>query len=704
MIYKRNCDELELIALDKLDTMVIKQFYFVFENREKPLFVIDENEKYLGFVTCDIYKNLDEENSDENSLNLLQLDTYCVDSCSLKSYNMEQDTHKIIPIVQDNRLVYCCFKENPYNIENYKYVLSVFPYFASDFVQYMKEKGVTEIYFDAPHKDVEIIKGYLDSFDITDSSCFLDSEFAISNVVILKCPNQLRTKYYANAKIYILEDILAILALRQFIPFLQSNQVKAFFIEGPNWKKLNCDIKSEPYLRSGKSLERILSDKDYMLKFCRNNIDDYNYMTDTKNGLLAGNRITYNGVNLLSATFTSDYVNVNTKGERKTILSTKRAPVNHIYVYGSCLSFGLFARDEETFPSCLQNLYNRNGIAVQVVNKGVKGRNNVLNDIMFAMNTPVKAGDALVFVHLPTHDVQQEAKRLGCEYHDFNEILSDRITPHTFLNSSFHANKSVYKILAEFCYMTFNLNLNIAPIERSSFAAKISIKNRINQDYFLSKVFIEKYIDYLKSNRFPVGNKTIGSAVITANPLTLGHTYLIDCIARECDYFYIFVIDDPDFDFQPEDRLKMVRDYCARYKHCKVFQTGHFFGAAFLFPEYHSKAMYNESNKKINNPELDTLIFANKIAPILGITRRYLGEEPVDKVTCHYNSYLLEILPQYGIDVKIISRFRSHDGQLLSGSYIRNLILQGKDATCLSYYLPKETIDVIRNCNSKNMK
>lgn len=699
MIYKRNSDELELIALDKLDIMVIKQFYFVFENREKPLFVIDENENYLGFVTCDIYKNLDEENSDENSLNLFQLDTYCVDSYSLESYNIEQDAHKIIPIVQDNRLIYCYFKKNPYNIENYKYVLSVFPYFASDFVQYMKEEGVTEIYFDAPHKDVEIIKGYLDSFDITDSSSFLDSEFTISNVVILKCPNKLRTKFYASAKIYILEDILAILALRQFIPFLQSNQVKAFFIEGPNWEKLNYDIKSEPYLRSGKSLERILSDKDYMLKFCRNNIDDYNYMTDTKNGLLAGNRITYNGVNLLSATFTSDYVNVNTKGERKTILSTKGTPVNHIYIYGSCLSFGLFARDEETFPSCLQNLYNRNGIAVQVVNKGVKGRNNVLNDIMFAMNTPVKAGDTLVIVHLPTHDVRQEAKRLGCKYHDFNEILSERITPHTFLNSSFHANKSVYKILAEFCYMTFSLNLNVSPIERSSFAEKMSIKKSINQDYFLSKVFIEEYIDYLKSNRFPVGNKTIGSAVITANPLTLGHTYLIDCIARECDYFYIFVIDDPDFDFQPEHRLKMVSDYCARYKHGKVFQTGHFFGAAFLFPEYHLKAMYNESNKKINNPELDTLIFAKKIAPILGITRRYLGEEPVDKVTCQYNSYLLEILPEYGIDVKIISRFRAHDGQLLSGSYIRRLILQGTDAACLSNYLPKETIDVIKERN-----
>ena len=138
----------------------------------------------------------------------------------------------------------------------------------------------------------------------------------------------------------------------------------------------------------------------------------------------------------------------------------------------------------------------------------------------------------------------------------------------------------------------------------------------------------------------------------------------------------------------------MVKKYIDQYSNCRIFATGQYFGADFLFPEYHEREKYE--NQKINNPVIDTMIFARHIAPTLGINRRYLGTEANDPVTNQFNNYLSSILPQYGIEVRIIQRFCANDqNEEISGSKVRKLITTNPHSEKLKLYLPPTSIQVL---------
>ena len=50
----------------------------------------------------------------------------------------------------------------------------------------------------------------------------------------------------------------------------------------------------------------------------------------------------------------------------------------------------------------------------------------------------------------------------------------------------------------------------------------------------------------------------IGAAVMHCNPFTLGHRYLIETAAKECDHLYVFVLSESGAMFSPKDRMAMV--------------------------------------------------------------------------------------------------------------------------------------------------
>lgn len=49
--------------------------------------------------------------------------------------------------------------------------------------------------------------------------------------------------------------------------------------------------------------------------------------------------------------------------------------------------------------------------------------------------------------------------------------------------------------------------------------------------------------------------------------------------------------------------------------------------------------------------DLDIALFAQKIAPTLSITRRFVGTEPFCPITARYNQRMAEELPRYGIQL-----------------------------------------------------
>ena len=76
---------------------------------------------------------------------------------------------------------------------------------------------------------------------------------------------------------------------------------------------------------------------------------------------------------------------------------------------------------------------------------------------------------------------------------------------------------------------------------------------------------------------------------------------------------------------------------------------------------------------------LDVTLFGKEIAPCLGITTRFAGEEPFDKVTAQYNQSMRKLLGQYGIEFVEIPRLKSAN-EPISASKVRRLASDGNFA------------------------
>ncbi|SEP69885.1 hypothetical protein SAMN02910289_00380 [Lachnospiraceae bacterium RM5] len=70
----------------------------------------------------------------------------------------------------------------------------------------------------------------------------------------------------------------------------------------------------------------------------------------------------------------------------------------HIFFYGPCTTFGFLVPDNLTIPALVENKAIKEGKNIIIENRaGIHGYNE-LNAIMTALNTPIKAGDILIFL------------------------------------------------------------------------------------------------------------------------------------------------------------------------------------------------------------------------------------------------------------------------------------------------------------------
>ena len=62
------------------------------------------------------------------------------------------------------------------------------------------------------------------------------------------------------------------------------------------------------------------------------------------------------------------------------------------------------------------------------------------------------------------------------------------------------------------------------------------------------------------------------------------------------------------------------------------------------------------------------------IAPVLGIRKRFVGEEPLDNITFQYNESMKRILPEYGVELICIERKKDEDNNIISASRVRKML------------------------------
>lgn len=159
--------------------------------------------------------------------------------------------------------------------------------------------------------------------------------------------------------------------------------------------------------------------------------------------------------------------------------------------------------------------------------------------------------------------------------------------------------------------------------------------------------------------------------VVNCNPFTLGHQAVIDKAAKENAAVVVLVVSEEGSVFPFDIRFSLVKQGLADYDNVVVLPGGKYIVSAATFPGYFTKG----DETVTAQTRLDATIFAKHIAPAMGITCRYMGDEPYCLVTKAYNQAMLDILPQHRIDVLEMPRI-SVQGNAVSASRVRELLRQ----------------------------
>lgn len=184
---------------------------------------------------------------------------------------------------------------------------------------------------------------------------------------------------------------------------------------------------------------------------------------------------------------------------------------------------------------------------------------------------------------------------------------------------------------------------------------------------------------------------TVGAAVMNCDPFTLGHRYLIEEAAADCDRLYIFVLSEDKGPIRAADRMEMVKLGTADIPNVTAVPTGPYLISTATFPTYFLKD--RDAATQIQCA-LDIEIFANYFAPKFRITRRYVGTEPLSQLTKRYNEALKTQLPQKGIALKEFPRLEI-DGAPISATAVR-AALASHDQACVKKLVPQTTYDYLR--------
>lgn len=208
---------------------------------------------------------------------------------------------------------------------------------------------------------------------------------------------------------------------------------------------------------------------------------------------------------------------------------------------------------------------------------------------------------------------------------------------------------------------------------------------------------IEDYISSLNKNEN--ASKNIGAIVMNCNPFTLGHKYIIEFASSQCDLLHVFIVEEDKSVFTFDMRYELVKEGIENLNNVILHKSGNYIISASTFPAYFLK----EKNKRIKAyAELDLNIFANHIAPLLNITKRFIGQEPYCQVTNQYNSLMKTILPEFNIEVIEIAR-KEFGGKAISASSVRDYIKKFGASEGLKELVPETTYNFLKSQNAKSI-
>ena len=198
---------------------------------------------------------------------------------------------------------------------------------------------------------------------------------------------------------------------------------------------------------------------------------------------------------------------------------------------------------------------------------------------------------------------------------------------------------------------------------------------------YITEVLHELKLEYNISN-----NKK-AAVIINANPMTLGHVYLIETAAKENEEVLVFVVSEDLSSFPFKDRMSIIQKALSHLDNVTILPTLSYLVSKITFPKYFLK---EDQLVQDEQTLVDVLVYKQYYSKIFNINLRYLGEEPFSYNTSKYNQVLKDYLNSH---IKIIPR-KELNNKAISASLVRKLIKAGK-LEKIKEYVPVATYNYL---------
>lgn len=165
--------------------------------------------------------------------------------------------------------------------------------------------------------------------------------------------------------------------------------------------------------------------------------------------------------------------------------------------------------------------------------------------------------------------------------------------------------------------------------------------------------------------------KPIGVIVMNANPFTLGHRFLVEQSSELVERLYVVVVREDCSMFSYNERKAMVSQGVRDIGNVVVVDGSDYAVSAATFPTYFLKQLSDATDTQII---LDLDLYRRRIAPALGATIRFFGNEPTDPLTRRYNELMHQQLGEE--HVHEIQR-KQQEGSAISASRVRKAMMEG---------------------------
>lgn len=347
-----------------------------------------------------------------------------------------------------------------------------------------------------------------------------------------------------------------------------------------------------------------------------------------------------------------------------------------IYLLGPCIVDGTGCSAEDSLVGIIQQMVEAEGYQVIGLTIAI---GNYIDWQRAIEKIPLRKGDIVLIVN---QQYWFPEKRKNCKRIDLSYVYDNPKRNTMFAGIPIHSNAEGNRVLAKEIYESY--------LKDEMARWKDCKREFLQKGEILSEELIAEISGYTDSIKC-AGDGTVGSIVMNCNPFTYGHRYLIEYAAKKVDSLYIFVVEEDRSFFKFKDRMQMVKQGTRDLDNVVVVPSGRWVLSYDTMPIYFEKATKQEVQVDASK---DLEIFARYIAPPLGITKRFVGEEPTDKVTRQYNQQMQELLGDFDIELEIIPR-KELDGVAISASNVRRYMKEG-NWEAVKRLVPKTTLDAGR--------